>query len=187
MRLTSYYRHGEPLALGLGMYRGEVLRMPLLAAIADHRQPPPLTPVKIPTPVRLDSLSLFDTGRAELKPDSTKILINALVNIKAQPGWLIVITGHTDVTGSPEHNLELSRARAASVRDWMRRMGDIPESCFAVQGMGANQPVASNNTQAGRAANRRVDIRLVPEVGACALPIAAPDRHLLSRQAAFKF
>ncbi|NWC08294.1 OmpA family protein [Pseudomonas agarici] len=186
-RLSHYYRHGEPLALGLGLYRGEVLRMPLLETIASHRQPPLPMPVKIPTPVRLDSLSLFDTGRAELKPGSTKILINALVNIKAQPGWLIVITGHTDVTGSAEQNLALSRARAASVRDWMRRMGDIPEGCFAVQGVGANQPVASNDTQAGRAANRRVDIRLVPEVGACALPTAVLDRHPLSHQAAFKF
>ncbi|EPN29324.1 OmpA/MotB domain-containing protein, partial [Pseudomonas syringae pv. actinidiae ICMP 19096] len=124
---------------------------------------------------------------AELKPGSTKVLINALVNIKAQSGWLIVIAGHTDVTGSPEHNLELSRARAASVRDWMQRMGDISDSCFAVQGFGASQPVASNDTEAGRAANRRVDIRLVPEVGACVLPTAALDRNPLSHSAAFNF
>lgn len=186
--LDGYYRQGEPLALGLGLYRGELLRLPLLAAIASHRQPPEApTLAKIPSSVRLDSLSLFGTGSSELKPGSTKVLINALVNIKAQPGWLIVIAGHTDVTGSPEQNLELSRARAASVRDWMQRMGDIPDSCFAVQGFGANQPVASNDTEVGRAANRRVDIRLVPEVGACALPTAVLDRHPLSHPAAFKF
>lgn len=188
MRLDAYYRQGEPLALGLGLYRGERLRLPLLAVIADHRQPPALPILaKIPSPVRLDSLSLFATGSAELKSGSTKVLISALVNIKAQPGWLIVIAGHTDITGNPEQNLELSRARAASVRDWMQRMGDIPDSCFAVQGFGANQPVASNDTEVGRAANRRVDIRLVPEVGACVLPVAAPDRHPLSHPAAFKF
>ncbi|KPZ26419.1 OmpA family protein [Pseudomonas syringae group genomosp. 3] len=188
MRLDNYYRQGEPLALGLGLYRGERLRLPLLATIASHRQlPEPPTLAKTPDPVRLDSLSLFSTGSAELKAGSTKVLINALVNIKAQPGWLIVIAGHTDVTGSPEHNLELSRARAASVRDWMQRMGDISDSCFAVQGFGANQPVASNDTEAGRAANRRVDIRLVPEVGACLLPTAALDRNPLSHPAAFNF
>ncbi|AZE54570.1 Outer membrane protein assembly factor YaeT precursor [Pseudomonas synxantha] len=187
-RLDEYYRQGEPLALGLGLYRGELLRQPLLATIASHRQPPKAPPLaKIPEPVRLDSLSLFGTGSAELKAGSTKVLINALVNIKAQPGWLIVIAGHTDVTGSPEHNLELSRARAASVRDWMQRMGDIPDSCFAVQGFGSNQPVASNDTEVGRAANRRVDIRLVPEVGACALPTAVLDRHPRPHPAAFKF
>ncbi len=188
MLLDAYYRQGAPLALGLGLYRGERLRLPLLAVIADHRQPPELpTPTKIPQPVRLDSLSLFAPGSAELKPGSTKVLITALVNIKAQPGWLIVVAGHTDITGNPEQNLELSRTRAASVRDWMQRMGDIPDSCFAVQGFGANQPVASNDTEGGRAANRRVDIRLVPEVGACTLPTAALDRHPLSHRAAFKF
>lgn len=188
IRLDTYYRQGEPLALGLGLYRGEWLRLPLLAVIANHRQPPELRILaEIPSPVRLDSLSLFAPGSAELKPGSTKVLISALVNIKAQPGWLIVIAGHTDITGNPEHNLELSRNRAASVRDWMQRMGDIPDSCFAVQGFGANQPVASNDTEGGRAANRRVDIRLVPEVGACALPTAVLDRHPRPHPAAFKF
>ncbi|WP_166359566.1 OmpA family protein [Pseudomonas akapageensis] len=177
-RLDSYYRHGEPLALGLGLYHGGHLRAPLLAAIAGHRQPfTAPTSAKAPTTVRLDSLSLFGSGSAQLKPESTKVLINALVDIKAQPGWLIVIAGHTDATGSAEQNLQLSRARAAAVHEWMQRMGDIPGSCFAVQGFGASQPIASNDTEAGRAANRRVEIRLVPEVGACVLPSAGPDRQ----------
>lgn len=121
----------------------------------------------IPTPVRLDSLALFDAGSAELKPGSTKVLINALVDIKAQPGWLIVISGHSDDRGDREQNLQLSHARASAVRGWMQRMGDIPDSCFAVQGVGASQPTASNHSASGRAANRRVDISLVPQAGAC--------------------
>ncbi|SDI64200.1 OmpA family protein [Pseudomonas panipatensis] len=138
-------------------------------AASDPGQPAPAASpaAKIPAPVRLDSLLLFNLGSAELKPGSTKVLVNALVGIKAQPGWLIVIAGHTDATGNAEQNLQLSLARAAAVRDWMQRMGDIPDSCFAVQGFGASQPIASNDTEAGRAANRRVDIRLVPELGAC--------------------
>lgn len=118
-------------------------------------------------PVRLDSLSLFDAGSAELKAGSTKVLINTLAHIKAQPGWLIVIVGHTDATGDCEQNLQLSYARALSVRDWMQRMGDIPDNCFAVQGVAGRQPIASNDTEFGRAANRRVDIQLVPQVGVC--------------------
>ncbi|CAK9889267.1 MULTISPECIES: OmpA family protein [Pseudomonas] len=121
----------------------------------------------MPEPVQLDSLSLFDAGSAELKSGSTKVLVNALLGIKVHPGWLIVIAGHADATGDVAKNLELSQARASAVRDWMQRMGDIPDSCFAVQGFAASQPVTRNDTESGRAANRRVDIRLVPEVGAC--------------------
>ena len=57
-----------------------------------------------------------DVERARLKPESTKLLISALVDIKAQPGWLIVITGHTDATGNVEQNLQLSRERAGVSR-----------------------------------------------------------------------
>jgi outer membrane protein OmpA-like peptidoglycan-associated protein len=176
-RLDRYYREGEPLPLGLGLYAAERIRRPLLAAIAAYRPPVAVVQatMKIPDPVRLDSLSLFGSGSAELKPGSTKVLVNALVGIKAQPGWLIVVAGHTDSTGDEARNLVLSRDRAGAVRDWMQQMGDLPDSCFAVQGHGAAQPVASNDTPAGRAANRRVDIRLVPETGACAVPAQAPE------------
>ncbi|CAG8863314.1 Peptidoglycan-associated lipoprotein [Pseudomonas fluorescens] len=126
-------------------------------------EPTPL----IPAPLQLDSLSLFDAGSSKLKADSTKALVNALVGIRARPGWLIVIAGHADASGDVAKNLELSRARARAVRDWMQGMGDIPDSCFAIQGFAASQPVTSNETQTGRAANRRVDIRLVPQAGAC--------------------
>ncbi|MNF42175.1 putative lipoprotein YiaD precursor [compost metagenome] len=177
-RLDNYYRHGAPLALGLGLYHGEYLRSPVLAAVSGHREPSlPTLSVGTPEPLHLDSLSLFNVGSAQLKPGSTKVLVNALVGIKAQPGWLIIITGHTDATGDAEQNLQLSRARALAVHEWMLRMGDIPDSCFAVQGLGARQPVASNDTEAGRAANRRVEIRLVPEVGACRLPTVGPGRQ----------
>ena len=129
----------------------------------------------LPEPIRLDSLALFDPGSSTLKPGSTKVLINALVGIKAQPGWLIVIAGHTDASGAVDANLALSHARASAVRDWMQRMGDLADSCFAVQGLAASQPIASNQTEAGRSANRRVDIQLVPQIGACEAPALAQE------------
>ncbi|MFK8330594.1 OmpA family protein [Pseudomonas sp. BJa5] len=186
LRLDSYYRHGVPWSLGLGLYHGERLRHLLQAAIAGYREPEAV-PASAPEPLRLDSLSLFGSGSAQLKPGSTKVLVNALVDIKIQPGWLVVITGHTDATGSAEQNLRLSRARAAAVHDWMRQMGDIPDSCFAVQGVGASQPVASNDSEAGRAANRRVEIRLVPTLGACMPSTAEADLQPLSHSAAFNY
>jgi len=183
-RLDYYYRQGEPWSLGIGLYQGERLRLPLLAAINGHRSPtmPQVVPDK-PRTIRLDSLSLFNTGSALLKPESTKFLVNAFAGIKAKPGWLIVITGHTDATGSDEQNLRLSRARAAAVHDWIQRMGDIPGNCFAVQGLGATEPIASNDTERGRSANRRVEIRLVPEVGACQPSATASGLQPLSHSA----
>lgn len=180
-RLDHYYRQGEPWSLGVGLYQGERLRPSLLAAINGHRIPAMTQGVPDkPRTVRLDSLSLFNSGSAQLKPESTKFLVNAFAGIKAQPGWLIVITGHTDATGSDEQNLRLSRARAAAVHDWIQHMGDIPSNCFAVQGLGASEPVASNDTEQGRSANRRVEIRLVPEVGACQSSATASGMQPLS-------
>jgi len=127
-------------------------------------------PAALVGPIRLDGQLLFPPGKAELKPESTKVLVNSLIGIKAQPGWLIVITGHSDSTGDPQRNLELSRNRAAAVRDWMQRMGDIPEDCFVVRGAGSSEPIAGDESVEGRNANRRVEITLTPEGGACKKP-----------------
>ncbi|EOI5798974.1 OmpA family protein [Cronobacter dublinensis] len=173
-RLDEWLRRGEPLRYGLGLYQGMRLIPPLEAAISDWTPPLPPAPVKTlaaaPQMVRLDSLSLFDTGQWVLKPGSTKVLVNALVGIRAKPGWLIVVAGHTDDVGDEHANQQLSLKRAQAVRDWMRDTGDVPERCFAVQGYGESRPVASNATAEGRAQNRRVEIRLVPQADACQAP-----------------
>lgn len=170
--LDGWLRTGAPMRLSLGLYQGMRLIAPVQSAINGWSPPPPPPPVikKIiqgPKTIRLDSLSLFDTGRYELKSGSTKVLINALVGIKAKPGWLIVVAGHTDDTGDDKSNQILSLKRAESVRNWMRDTGDVPESCFAVQGYGESRPLKTNDTEAGRAANRRVEISLVPQADAC--------------------
>ncbi|WP_267436758.1 OmpA family protein, partial [Erwinia psidii] len=169
--LDDWQRRGEPLRYRLGLYQGLRLVSPVEAAISDWAPPPPPPPVikKIiqgPKTIRLDSMSLFDSGKSGLKAGSTKMLVNSLVGIKAKPGWLIVVSGHTDNTGNPQLNQTLSLQRAAAVRDWMRDTGDVPESCFAVQGYGESRPVATNDTPDGRALNRRVEISLVPQANA---------------------
>ncbi|HDS9358790.1 TPA: OmpA family protein [Enterobacter chengduensis] len=173
--LDDWQRRGEPLRYRLGLYQGLRLVLPVEAAINDWAPPPPPRPVinKVvqgPQTIRLDSMSLFDTGKWALKPGSTKLLVNSLVGIKAKPGWLIVVAGHTDSTGDDKSNQVLSLKRAESVRDWMRDTGDVPETCFAVQGYGESRPVATNDTPEGRALNRRVEISLVPQADACREP-----------------
>ncbi len=173
--LDDWQRRGEPLRYRMGLYQGLHLIAPVEAAVSDWAPPPPPPPVikKIvqgPKTVRLDSMSLFDSGKSELKPGSTKMLVNSLVGIKARPGWLIVVSGHTDNTGNPGLNQTLSLKRAEAVRNWMRDTGDVPESCFAVQGYGESRPIATNDTPEGRAQNRRVEISLVPQANACQVP-----------------
>ncbi|WP_237932092.1 OmpA family protein [Buttiauxella sp. S19-1] len=173
-QLDDHVRNGVPVRMSLGLYQGERLRMPVLEAIRSYVPPPPPKSQpksnQAPKIVRLDSMSLFDSGKADLKAGSTKVLVNSLVGIKARPGWLIVVAGHTDNTGSQQINQPLSRERAESVRNWMRDTGDVPESCFAVQGYGASRPVTTNDTPEGRALNRRVEISLVPQADACRMP-----------------
>ncbi|WP_105605703.1 OmpA family protein [Cronobacter sakazakii] len=173
--LDDWLRRGEPLRYGLGLYQGEKLIPPLDAAISDWSAPVSSPPVNKniitePQTIRLDALSLFDTGQWRLKPGSTKVLVNALVGIKARPGWLIVVAGHTDDVGDERANQQLSLKRAEAVRNWMRDTGDVPESCFAVQGYGESRPAVPNTTAEGRALNRRVEISLVPQADACRLP-----------------
>lgn len=168
--LERWQRQGEPLRYSLGYYPGQLLWLALQQAIDTWTPPPAPKPKPVPKIVRLDSMSLFDSGKSVLKPGSTKMLVNSLVGIKAKPGWLIVVSGHTDNTGSVQLNQTLSLQRAEAVRNWMRDTGDVPESCFAVQGYGDSRPIASNDTPDGRAHNRRVEISLVPQADACRLP-----------------
>ncbi len=114
--LDDQVRNGVPARMGLGLYQGERLRMPVLDAIRSYVPPPP--PPKpqpktkpLPKTVRLDNLSLFDSGKADLKTGSTKLLVNSLVGIKARPGWLIVVSGHTDNTGNPPQSDTLAETR----------------------------------------------------------------------------
>jgi outer membrane protein OmpA-like peptidoglycan-associated protein len=152
-RLDDYYREGEPLRLGFGLYPGERLRQPVLQAIRGYRPPEPKGEIvsggAVQT-VRLDSMALFDVGQSRLKIGSTKVLVEALVNIKAKPGWLILVAGYTDSTGDEKSNQQLSLRRAEAVRDWMLQTSDIPFTCFAVQGLGESQPAATNDTPEGR-------------------------------------
>ncbi|GFZ98853.1 membrane protein [Dyella caseinilytica] len=157
-RLDRYQRTGVPIRLGLGLYHGAAVIPSLNNAIASYQPPPPP-----PTIFTLDSMSLFDTGKAALKPGSTRLLVNALESIKAHPKDRILVAGHTDDVGNASANLQLSVARAVAVRDWLMEASNVSVSRFAIQGYGDTRPIADNDTAEGRARNRRVEITLIPD------------------------
>lgn len=103
----------------------------------------------------------FDTGQATIRPDSYSTLDGIVADLVTSNLKAIVV-GHTDSTGSPDKNVELSAARAASVKAYFRRKGagSVPDQRIVTRGAGQQEPVASNGTAEGRAANRRVAITL---------------------------
>ena len=77
-------------------------------------------------------------------------------------GLFIQVDGYTDNTGSEDINQALSDARAAAVKDWLQKHAprNFPDNRFKISGHGSQNPVATNDTFAGKAANRRVEITL---------------------------
>ncbi|WP_157977803.1 OmpA family protein, partial [Paraburkholderia kururiensis] len=167
--LDRYARIGVPLRLSFGMFRGARLVPSLNEAIASYVPPPPP-----PAVVTLDSMSLFDSGKAQLRPGSTRAMVGALEMIKAHPDKRILVAGYTDNVGTPKSNLNLSAARAEAVRDWLIEASGIPATQFAIQGYGDTRPVATNDTPEGRARNRRVEITLIPDTAKNAPSPEAP-------------
>jgi outer membrane protein OmpA-like peptidoglycan-associated protein len=102
---------------------------------------------------------LFETDSAALKPSSREQLANVAEILKAYPSVQVKVGGYTDNTGNPATNLELSRARANSVRDELVAHG-VAANRIEAEGYGQERPVATNDTEAGRAQNRRIAMRV---------------------------
>jgi outer membrane protein OmpA-like peptidoglycan-associated protein len=100
---------------------------------------------------------LFDVGQANLKPGAYRTVDRLSQVMKENPDLTIRVEGFTDSTGSEEFNMELSQNRAEAVRRALVGRGIETERILA-QGYGESQPVATNQTPAGRQQNRRVDI-----------------------------
>ncbi len=100
---------------------------------------------------------LFDVDRSELKPAAMTDLNRLADLLAAEPRRAVLIEGHTDSTGTAGHNDELSRQRADAVASVLTRRGINP-SRITTRGFGSSSPLASNETNAGRQENRRVEI-----------------------------
>ena len=101
----------------------------------------------------------FDFDKSDLKPAMMDQLDEVLAKVEASPGdERLRIIGHTDSIGTDSYNQGLSERRANSVADYLIQKG-FPASKLSVSGMGESEPVADNSTRAGRAMNRRVEIK----------------------------
>jgi len=99
----------------------------------------------------------FATGRADITPVFARVLDQFSSGLRNSPNSDIRIIGHTDNTGSDAINNPLSVNRAASTRDYMVTHG-VPSGAIRIEGRGSREPIADNNTAAGRGQNRRVEI-----------------------------
>ena len=110
--------------------------------------------------ITFDSGILFDVNKASLKQASETNLTNLAEILNKYEDTNILLEGHTDATGSEEYNLELSKKRAQSVSNYLA-MSKVDATRFTIMGYGEMQPVVTNDTEEGRAQNRRVDIAIM--------------------------
>lgn len=103
----------------------------------------------------------FDVDQSVVRPEFRSTLTSVALVLQKFNQTIVDVYGHTDSTGSEEHNLQLSRDRALAVANVISQNGVDPRR-FYIDGRGESQPIASNATESGRAQNRRVEIQIAP-------------------------
>jgi OOP family OmpA-OmpF porin len=106
----------------------------------------------------------FETNSARISRESKPTLDEAVKTLKANPEYSVQVVGHTDDTGPREYNVELSQKRADAVGDYLAKNG-VDRSRIETRGKGPDDPVAKNDTEAGRAENRRIEFKVRKRLG----------------------
>jgi len=100
----------------------------------------------------------FDFNRDTLKPESEPVLKEIAQAMTNNPAWKLTVEGHTDNIGGDPYNLDLSKRRAASVKQALVRQYNVAPDRLLTSGFGASRPIETNDTLEGRARNRRVEL-----------------------------
>jgi outer membrane protein OmpA-like peptidoglycan-associated protein len=103
----------------------------------------------------------FDSGQSDIKPQFYETLNSVAIVLNEFNQTLVDVVGHTDSDGSEEANFDLSRRRASAVSQYLTSQ-QLDPNRFSMEGRGEQQPIASNETQGGKAQNRRVEITIQP-------------------------
>jgi outer membrane protein OmpA-like peptidoglycan-associated protein len=116
------------------------------------------TATDVPRTFVFDHLN-FESGSSQLTPDSDKTVNDLAQVLKAYPNAQVQIVGHTDNTGSADANKTLSLSRAEAIKGLLVSEG-VAANRIATQGLGQDRPIASNDTEEGRARNRRIELNV---------------------------
>lgn len=106
----------------------------------------------------------FPSGAAEIGAPYQSLLAKVKQAIDVFPNSQIVVEGHTDSYGSDQTNMALSRKRAEAVRDYLTNQLGVQSFRVSAVGYGETRPIASNDTEQGRTRNRRIEIRIEPQI-----------------------
>jgi len=151
------YRFGGPKAAVVVPAAAAVpYTAPAPAAAPPVAAPPP--PAPAPAPEQILEGVTFATNSAQLTPASGPILDKVAAQIQSCNCSSVTIRGYTDSTGNPDYNQKLSERRAAAVQEYLVAHG-VPSRMLSSSGLGENNPIDSNATASGRAANRRVTVQ----------------------------
>jgi hypothetical protein len=136
--------------------------LPPVAPPVVAAAPPPPAPTPAPVKKKIVLRGVhFDFDKAVIRPDAEPILDEAARTLGEEGEIRVSVEGHTDSIGTEEYNRRLSLRRADAVRAYLERKG-VAAHRMTVEGLGESQPVASNDTAAGRAQNRRVELEVKP-------------------------
>ncbi|MCR6721310.1 MAG: OmpA family protein [Chitinophagaceae bacterium] len=129
------------------------------AADSTYEKDIPLQPIEVNASFVLNNI-FFDNNEYALKPTSTSELEKLVQLLKENPSLKIEISGHTDNVGKPADNMVLSNNRAKAVMNFLNSQG-IALTRLIAKGYGETRPVSDNNTEAGRAKNRRTEVKVL--------------------------
>ena len=136
---------------------------PVMEVKATRPPPGPSRVVLTESNIAIMDKVQFETGKAELKSVSHALLDEVAKMLKDNPQVeLISVEGHTDSTGSPEVNRKLSQQRAEAVAKYLSTKG-VKAARMEPKGFGPDRPVADNETEPGRDANRRVEFNILKQ------------------------
>lgn len=161
---ASQLGRGAAIGIGVGAVigglAGHFLFDPPVASPPPPPPPPeaPSVPVERTIVIRFDQVR-FGFGTSTVEPHFQAALDKAADELLAEPGTRVVVEGHTDDVGDEAYNNELGLRRAEAVRDYLVARGVAAER-LSVRSFGKSRPVASNDTEEGRALNRRVELHI---------------------------